>query len=66
MADILITITDDGIAVEGEGFQGSGCAAEVGKAASKLGVQGPMEKKPEYHQQRRRASAQEQQKLGGR
>ena len=61
MADktILITIDDDGITVEGQGFEGSGCVAEVAKVTRQLGIQGAMEKKPEYHQHRSSGSSQE-------
>lgn len=56
---ILITINDEGISIEGQGFQGSGCVAEVSRAAHKLGMQGQLEKKPEYHQHQNSASTQE-------
>jgi len=46
---ILITIDDEGISVEGQGFEGHGCVAEVAKVTRKLGVRGQLEKKPEYH-----------------
>ena len=61
MADktILITIDDDGITVEGQGFEGNGCVAEVAKVTRKLGIQGQLEKKPEYHQHRTSGNAQE-------
>lgn len=51
MADqnILITIDDNGITVEGQGFQGNGCVTEISKVMRKMGVLGKLEKKPEYH-----------------
>lgn len=49
---ILITIDDAGITVEGQGFQGNGCVAEVSRVMRSLGVQGKLEKKPEYHRRR--------------
>ena len=48
--NIIITIDDEGITVEGEGFQGNGCVTEISKVMRKMGGEGKMEKKPEYHQ----------------
>jgi hypothetical protein len=61
MADktILITIDDEGITVEGQGFEGSGYVAEVSKVMKKMGITGKLEKKPEYHQHRPSALKQE-------
>jgi hypothetical protein len=56
---ILITIDDEGVLVEGLGFQGPGCLAEVAQVSRRLGVQGELEKKPEYHQFRSGRSGRE-------
>jgi len=41
------------------GFEGNGCVAKVAKVTRKLGIQGKMEKKPEYQQHRTSTVTQE-------
>jgi len=58
---ILIIIDDEGISIEGVGFEGHGCAGEVSKISKKLGVRGKLEKKPDYHRHHSSSSKLEQQ-----
>ena len=58
---ILILIDDDGISIEGEGYEGNSCLAEVSKISRKLGVRGRPEKKAEYRQAQASSNTHEQQ-----